>query len=119
MYSYQAEKFAELMKLDNISPQDMMNSMSLEKNRDMVFNAGEGAGQSGSFFFYSHDNRFLIKTLRGQEKKHMLNMLDDYIMHIKGTQNKSLLARIYGIFTIETNYFDPLDIIVMQNTAVL
>ena len=44
-------------------------------------------------------------------------MLDDYIDHIKKTSNQSLLARIYGVFTIKTNYFAPLDIIVMQNTV--
>ena len=79
----------------------------------MVFKAGEGVGQSGSFFFFSHDNRFLIKTLRGKEKKNLLCMLDDYIDHIKQTDNKSLLARIYGVFSIKTNYFAPLDVIVM------
>lgn len=46
-------------------------------------------------------------------------MLDDYIEHIKMTENKSLLARIYGVFTINTNYFTPLDIIIMQNTSQL
>lgn len=96
-----------------------MDSLSVDKNRNMVFKAGEGAGQSGSFFFFSHDNRFLIKTLRGNEKRIMLDMLDDYIDHIFKTSNKSLLARIYGIFTIKTDYFDPLDIILMQNTSQL
>jgi hypothetical protein len=90
----------EIMKLDGIMPEDLMKSLSLEMNRNMVFKAGEGAGQSGSFFFFSHDNRFLIKTLRGDEKKRMLEILDDYIDHIKKTKNKSLLARIYGIFTV-------------------
>ena len=107
------------MNLDNISPQDMMKSLSLDDNRNMVFQAGEGAGKSGSFFFFSHDNRFLIKTLKVAEKRILLNMLDDYIDHIEKTNNKSLLARIYGIFTVKTNYFDPLDIIVMQNTSLL
>ena len=105
------------MRIDNISPSDMMNSLCLEKNRNMVFKAGEGAGQSGSFFFFSHDNKFLIKTLKGSEKSRMLNILDNYIDHINKTNNKSLMARIYGIYTIKTNYFDPLDIIVMQNTS--
>ena len=107
------------MEMDKIKPEDLMESLSLEKNRNMVFKAGEGAGQSGSFFFFSHDNRFLIKTLRGKEKTKMLEILDDYIDHIRKTKNKSLLARIYGIFTIKTDYFDPLDVIVMQNTSIL
>jgi hypothetical protein len=51
------------MKLDGVTPKDMLSSLSVEKNRNMVFQAGEGAGLSGSFFFFSSDNRFLIKTL--------------------------------------------------------
>jgi 1-phosphatidylinositol-4-phosphate 5-kinase len=105
------------MKLDNITPEDMMKSLSLEDNRNMVFKAGEGAGMSGSFFFFSNDNKFLIKTLQGGEKDRMLKMIDDYVEHIKKTKNKSLIARIYGIYTISTNYFDPVDIVVMQNTS--
>ena len=105
------------MKLDGISPQDMMKSLSLEENRNMVFKAGEGAGMSGSFFFFSYDNRFLIKTLQGNDKKMMLKILDSYIEHLKQTENKSLIARVYGIYTIKTNYFDPVDIIVLQNTS--
>jgi hypothetical protein len=25
--------------------------------------AGEGAGKSGSFFFFSHDRKFIVKTM--------------------------------------------------------
>jgi Phosphatidylinositol-4-phosphate 5-Kinase len=46
----------------------------------------------------------------------MLKMLDDYILHIKESDNNSLLARFYGIFTIKSNYFPSLDVVVMQNT---
>ncbi len=94
-----------------------MESLSLENNRQSVFQSGEGAGMSGSFFFFSHDNKFIIKTLRGSERRVMLGMLDDYIDHIRKTHNRSLLARIYGIFTIKTKFFEPLDIIIMQNTC--
>lgn len=105
--------------MDGISPSDVLESLSLDKNRKKVFKAGEGAGQSGSFFFFSHDNRFIIKTLRGSEKGILLNLLDDYIAHIKSTRNRSLLARIYGVFTFKTNAFDPMDIMIMQNTVQL
>ena len=97
----------------------MMKSLSIEDNRSMVFKAGEGAGKSGSFFFFSHDNRFLIKTLQGNEKNIFLGMLDDYIEHIKSSDNMSLIARIYGVFTVSSNYFDSLDIMIMQNTSLL
>ena len=47
--------------------------------------------------------------------KVLLNMLDDLIAHYKKTENNSLLARIYGVFTIKTNVFKSVDVIVMQN----
>ena len=78
-----------------------------------VFKAGEGAGQSGSFFFFSKDNKLLIKTMRGTEKQNLLSMLDDLIEHYVSTENQSLIARIYGAFTIKTNVFQKLDVIVM------
>lgn len=71
----------------------------------MVFKAGQGAGLSGSFFFFSHDNKFLIKTMNSKERKLLLGMLDDMIEHYKATNNQSLIARIYGVFTIKTNLF--------------
>ena len=84
----------------------------------MIFKAGEGAGKSGSFFFFSYDNKFLIKTLGSNEKKLLMENLKDYINHIKKSKNQSLICRIYGLFTIKTNgTFVPLDIVVMQNTT--
>ena len=57
--------------------------------------------------------------MRDNEKRNMLSMLDDLIIHFEKTENKSLLARIYGIFTIKTSVFAPVDFIIMENTAQL
>ena len=51
------------MELDNILPQEMIQSLSLEENRQMIFKSGQGAGASGSFFFFSHDFKYVIKTI--------------------------------------------------------
>ena len=51
------------MAIDNIQSKDVMKSLNNDHNRKMIFKAGEGAGASGSFFFFSHDNKFIIKTL--------------------------------------------------------
>ena len=75
------------MNADGISPDDLMESLSVVKNYQMVFKAGEGAGASGSFFFFSYDNRFLIKTLQGEEKNKLLNIMNLYVQHIKSTKN--------------------------------
>ena len=114
--SHDEEKFAEIMKMDGINPKEVMASLQVEKNRRKLFKAGEGAGQSGSFFMHSYDNRLIIKTLRGSERKNLLKMLPDMIEHFKETKNRSLLCRIYGVYTIKTRFYEPVDIILMQNT---
>jgi 1-phosphatidylinositol-4-phosphate 5-kinase len=75
------------MQIDGISPKDVEKSLDVQKNVSQAFKAGEGAGKSGSFFFFSKDNRFIIKTLKGNEKETMLSLLDDYILHIKNSDN--------------------------------
>ena len=42
-------------------------------------------------------------------------MLDQYIDHIVKSDNKSLLVRIYGLFSIQSSYFSNMDLILMEN----
>jgi hypothetical protein len=70
-------------------------------NKNNVKKVKESEGKSGSFFFFSHDNKFLIKTITDNELKTMLgDFMENYYSHIS-KNNDSLLARIYGVFTIE------------------
>ena len=73
------------MELDKITFQDLMFSLQVDINRDRIFKAGEGSGKSGSFFFFSHDNKFLIKTMKKAEKMKMIDMLDEYVQHIQNS----------------------------------
>ena len=111
------DKFEELLKLDGINYSTMVKSLNIKENRTKVFKAGEGAGASGSFFFFSNDNSLLIKTMNSKETKQFLEILDEYIFHIRDTKNKSLLARIYGVFTIHSEGLVPVDVMIMQNTS--
>ncbi|MFO0117795.1 MAG: hypothetical protein ACK521_09345 [bacterium] len=52
--------------------------MSPKFNRDMIFKAGEGAGRSGSFFFFSHDRKFVVKTMTSAELNLVKRMMPDY-----------------------------------------
>lgn len=72
---------------------------------------------SGSFFMFSSDKKFIIKTIRGSEKKILLGILDDFINYLKRNNNVSLLAKVFGLFTIRTKQFVPVDFIVLENVA--
>ena len=58
----------------------IIQSLDIESNRNAIFKAGESAGQSGSFFFFSHDNRFIIKTLNSDDLYKLEELMEsDYI----------------------------------------
>mmetsp|Transcript_48589 Transcript_48589/g.65997 ORF Transcript_48589/g.65997 Transcript_48589/m.65997 type:complete len:105 (+) Transcript_48589:910-1224(+) len=81
----------------------------------MVFKAGEGAGKSGSFFFFSHDRKFIIKTMVQSELDLFMKILPDYIKHLE-TNKTSLIAKIFGVFTVRAESIDRVSIILMENT---
>jgi 1-phosphatidylinositol-4-phosphate 5-kinase len=103
--------------MDGITPEEIMSSIDYACNKKQAFNAGQGAGASGSFFFHTYDGRFIIKSINESEKDVFLKNIDKFIEHFKSTQNKSIIARIYGIFRVQTNSFNPFNIIIMQNVA--
>lgn len=47
--------FAFLRERDGYSNDILKESLDPEKNKEMVFKAGESQGKSGSFFFFSKD----------------------------------------------------------------
>jgi hypothetical protein len=81
----------------------------------MIFAAGEGAGRSGSFFFFSHDKRFIIKTMSTSELALMRQIVPDYVQHFK-QHPYSLIAKIFGVFTVKVASFAPVVVMLMENT---
>jgi len=81
----------------------------------MVFRAGEGAGRSGSFFFFSHDKKFIIKTMTGGELSLFLRILPRLAEHYKKVPN-SLLAKKFGVFTVKMSGTSAVHIMLMENT---
>lgn len=59
----------------------------------------ESEGKSGSFFFYTHNNKYMIKTVTSSELKTLLGkFIERYYDHL--SKNDTLLAKIYGVYTI-------------------
>lgn len=110
--------FATIRNQEGITTDNIIESLSPEFNRDMVFKAGEGQGKSGSFFFFSHDRRFIIKTMNNEEYKTFKGIFKDYFQYLLKHED-SLLARIFGIFTIKKEKLQPVHLILMGNTCTL
>lgn len=58
------------------------------------------AGKSGSVFFLSDDDRFMIKTVRSEEMKLLLELVPAYYQHCKANPD-TLLTRFYGVHRVK------------------
>ena len=108
--------FEAIRKMDDISDAMIQKSLNPEVNRQQVFKAKESAGKSGSFFFFSYDKQFLIKTMNDNEMDVFVKALPEYFTHLMQNPD-SLLARIYGIFTVVMEDLTPVHILLMSNAA--
>lgn len=63
----------------------------------MLLSFSEGKG--GGFFFWTHDQRFLVKTLEPAEYAALGELLPEYCNHLRGRRD-SLLPRFYGCYSI-------------------
>ncbi|GKB77306.1 phosphatidylinositol 4-phosphate 5-kinase 8-like protein isoform X1 [Tanacetum coccineum] len=71
-------------------------------------------GKSGSIFYLSHDDRFVIKTLRRSELKVLLKMLPSYYDHVKKYDN-TLITKFFGLHEITLRGGKKVRFIVMGN----
>ncbi|KAJ7946634.1 Phosphatidylinositol-4-phosphate 5-kinase family protein [Quillaja saponaria] len=71
-------------------------------------------GKSGSIFYLSHDDRFVIKTLKKFELKVLLNMLSKYYKHVRDHEN-TLITKFFGLHRIKLRVGKKVRFVVMGN----
>ncbi|KAK6152356.1 hypothetical protein DH2020_014991 [Rehmannia glutinosa] len=71
-------------------------------------------GKSGSVFFLSQDDRFMIKTLRKSEVKVLLRMLPNYHLHVRRYDN-TLITKFFGLHRIKPSSGQKFRFVVMGN----
>jgi len=84
LYGIQEEEFATLLKNSKEDPDKRKFS----------------EGKSNSFFFYSKDDVYMVKTLNGEEFRLLKRILPSYYRYM--VQNpQSLLCRFFGLYSIK------------------
>eukprot|EP00956_Cyclotella_meneghiniana_P001792 scaffold1955_cov68-Cyclotella_meneghiniana.AAC.4 len=63
----------------------------------------KGAARAGTFFFFTADGAFMIKTVKKEEAKAFLDMLPEYHRFMSDRRNgrNSLLTRIFGMYSVQ------------------
>jgi len=94
------EIFERIIQLDEIG-RGISTSLDLKENFNRILKSGiNGGGRSGEFFFFSSDNKIIIKTISTSELNVLLRILPAYLEHFKANPD-SVIAKIYGVFTFE------------------
>ncbi|CDW79635.1 phosphatidylinositol phosphate kinase pipk5 [Stylonychia lemnae] len=113
---YAPEIFKAIRMKCGITEEQLFTSFSPIYNIQAIHNFFTGAGKSQSFFFFSDNKNFVLKTLKESEKKLLLEkgILENYYQHMMKTKN-SLLSKFYGVYTIRVKYMQEVTCFIMDN----
>ncbi|RWW23096.1 hypothetical protein GW17_00012669 [Ensete ventricosum] len=85
-----------LRKLFNVDPADYMVAIcGNDALREL-----SSPGKSGSVFYLTQDDRFMIKTVKKSEVKVLIRMLPSYYQHVYRYEN-SLVTKFYGVHCVK------------------
>lgn len=96
---YCPEVFRELRTMFGIDPADYLVSIT---GKYILSELGS-PGKSGSFFYYSRDYRFIIKTVHHSEHKQLRKVLREYYDHVKDNPN-TLISQFYGLHRVKMSF---------------
>ena len=102
MRAYSPTIFHSLRLLCSLQKKDILDSLNPINNADKItadVEKEKTAGNSGSEILFTSDKRFLIKSMKAEEKALMIQIVSDYVTHLVSNE-KSLIAKIYGIFSV-------------------
>lgn len=71
-------------------------------------------GKSGSFFYFSRDYKYIIKTIHHGEHKFLRKILKEYYNHVCENPN-TLLSQFYGLHRVKIPYGRKIHFVVMNN----
>ncbi|CAM0942746.1 unnamed protein product [Alopecurus aequalis] len=102
--------FRHMRELFAVDPADYMLAIC----GDDALRELSSPGKSGSFFYLTHDERFMIKTVKKSEVKLLIRMLLSYYKHVRRYKS-SLMTRFYGVHSVKPNGGQKVRFIVMGN----
>lgn len=102
--------FRNLREMFHIDAADYMMSICGDDSLKEL----SSPGKSGSIFYLSQDERFVIKTLRKAELKILLKMLPKYYNHVRAYDN-TLVTKFFGVHRITLKGGKKVRFVVMGN----
>ena len=112
---YAPSVFERLRLAEDITTLELIYSLSPGNNEETLESFSTGAGKSHSFFFFTQDLKYAIKTINSEEYKTLMKrLLPGYYQHVLDNPD-SMLARILGVFSVRASHMDKIYIVIMRN----
>ncbi|GJN71224.1 phosphatidylinositol-4-phosphate 5-kinase its3 [Purpureocillium lilacinum] len=102
--------FRRLRSLFRLDPADYLMSLT---GKYILSELGS-PGKSGSFFYFSRDYKYIIKTIHHAEHKFLRKVLREYYDHVQQNPN-TLLSQFYGLHRVKMPYGKKIHFVVMNN----
>ena len=102
--------FRKLRSHFTLDPADYLMSLTSK----YILSELGSPGKSGSFFYFSRDYKYIIKTIHHAEHKLLRKILRDYYNHVVDNPN-TLLSQIYGLHRVKIPYGRKIHFMVMNN----
>uniref|UniRef100_A0A1A9WI95 PIPK domain-containing protein n=1 Tax=Glossina brevipalpis TaxID=37001 RepID=A0A1A9WI95_9MUSC len=101
--------FRYFRDLFGIQPDDFMMSMCSSPLREL-----SNPGASGSIFYLTDDDEFIIKTVQHKEGEFLQKLLPGYYMNLN--QNpRTLLPKFFGLYCLQSSNGKNIRLVVMNN----
>ena len=102
--------FRHLRATFRIDPADYLMSLTSK----YILSELGSPGKSGSFFYFSRDYKYIIKTIHHSEHKFLRRILREYYNHVQNNHN-TLLSQFYGLHRVKIPYGRKIHFVVMNN----
>ena len=102
--------FRDLREYFYLDPGDYLISLTAK----YILSELGSPGKSGSFFYFSRDYRFIIKTIRHAEHKFLRSILKEYYAYVKSNPH-TLLSRFYGLHRVKLPHGKKIHFVIMNN----
>lgn len=102
--------FRHLRTIFQLDPADYLVSLTAK----YILSELGSPGKSGSFFYFSRDYKYIIKTIHHAEHKFLRKILRNYYDHVRANPN-TLLSQFYGLHRVKIPYGRKIHFVVMNN----
>lgn len=106
-YDYSPQIFASIRKTFGVKKEMYSKSLGPDNILGYMFNANFkplaeliSSGKSGSFFYYTSDGKFVLKTISRTEFKFLKSILRNYHEYLTNENPESIISKVYGLHKI-------------------